>query len=343
LRRRKIVDKKILLIYTGGTIGMNSSENGYFPQKGFLQELLKEIHVLKNEKMPKWELLELDPLLDSSNVTVTEWNKIGSIIKDNYDSFDGFVILHGTDTMAYTASALSFTLENLAKPVVITGSQIPLFEVRSDGLDNLVTAMTVAAEGKIKEVSLCFGNKLIRGNRATKVSTSNLNAFSSPNYPLLADIGTQIYYNSMIPQKESVLPFRVQHLDKIPIGIIKVFPGIQFEYFEEIMTKSLRGIVLETFGAGNIPGSADAILPIVKKAYENGTVLVICSQCLKGSVSLGAYETSVALKNAGAVCGFDMTTEAAVSKLYYLFSCGYDVQTVKQKMEEDIAGEITRV
>ena len=337
------MDKKILLIYTGGTIGMNSSENGYFPQKGFLQELLKEIHVLKNEKMPKWELLELDPLLDSSNVTVTEWNKIGSIIKDNYDSFDGFVILHGTDTMAYTASALSFTLENLAKPVVITGSQIPLFEVRSDGLDNLVTAMTVAAEGKIKEVSLCFGNKLIRGNRATKVSTSNLNAFSSPNYPLLADIGTQIYYNSMIPQKESILQFRVQHLDKIPIGIIKVFPGIQFEYFEEIMTKSLRGIVLETFGAGNIPGSADAILPIVKKAYENGTVLVICSQCLKGSVSLGAYETSVALKNAGAVCGFDMTTEAAVSKLYYLFSCGYDVQTVKQKMEEDIAGEITRV
>ena len=337
------MDKKILLIYTGGTIGMNCSENGYFPQKGFLQELLKEIHVLRNEKMPEWELLELDPLLDSSNVTVNEWNKIGSIVKENYDSFDGFVILHGTDTMAYTASALSFTLENLSKPVVITGSQIPLFEVRSDGLDNLVTAMMVAAEGRINEVALCFGNKLIRGNRSTKVSTSNLNAFSSPNYPLLADIGTQVYYNTMIPQKEADLPFRVQHLDKIPIGIIKVFPGIQFEYFEEIMTKSLRGIVLETFGAGNIPGSADAILPIVKKAYENGTVLVICSQCLKGSVSLGAYETSVALKNAGAVCGYDMTTEAAVSKLYYLFSCGYDVQTVKQKMEEDIAGEITRI
>ena len=337
------MNKKILLIYTGGTIGMNSSENGYFPQKGFLQELLEEIHVLRNDKMPKWELLELDPLLDSSNVTVNEWNIIGSIIEENFDLFDGFVILHGTDTMAYTASALSFTLENLSKPVVITGSQIPLFEVRSDGLDNLVTAMMVAAEGKINEVALCFGNKLIRGNRSTKVSTSNLNAFSSPNYPLLADIGTQVYYNKMIPRKEAKQPFRVQHLDKIPIGIIKVFPGIQFEYFEEIMTKSLRGIVLETFGAGNIPASADAILPIVKKAYENGTVLVICSQCLKGSVSLGAYETSVALKNAGAVCGFDMTTEAAVSKLYYLFSCGYDVQTVKQKMEEDIAGEITGI
>ena len=336
------MDKKILLIYTGGTIGMNSSENGYFPQKGFLQELLKEIHVLRNEKMPNWELLELDPLLDSSNVTVTEWNKIGALINENYDLFDGFVILHGTDTMAYTASALSFTLENLGKPVIITGSQIPLFEVRSDGLDNLVTAMIVAGEGRVNEVALCFGKKLIRGNRSTKVSTSHLNAFSSPNYPLLADIGTQVYYNTMIPQRDCDQHFRVQHLDKIPIGIIKVFPGIQFEYFEEIMTKSLRGIVLETFGAGNIPGSADAILPIVKKAYENGTVLVICSQCVKGSVSLGAYEASIALKQAGAVCGFDMTTEAAVSKLYYLFSCGYDVETVKQKMEEDIAGEITR-
>ena len=336
------MNKNILLIYTGGTIGMNSSENGYVPQKGFLQELLKELHVLRNEKMPKWELIELDPLLDSSNVTVCEWNKIGAIINENYDKFDGFVILHGTDTMAYTASALSFTLENLSKPVVITGSQIPLFEVRSDGLDNLVTAMMVAAEGRVNEVALCFGKKLIRGNRATKISTSNLNAFSSPNFPLLADIGTQVYYNGMIPKREYNDPFRVQYLEKIPIGIIKVFPGIQFEYFEEIMTKSLRGIVLETFGAGNIPGSADAILPIVKKAYENGTVLVICSQCLKGSVSLGAYETSIALKNAGAVCGYDMTTEAAVAKLYYLFSCGYGVSEVKRMMEEDIAGEITR-
>ena len=144
----------------------------------------------------------------------------------------------------------------------------------------------------------------------------------------------------MISQKTHTEAFRVQRLDKIPIGIIKVFPGIQFELFEEIMTESLRGIVLETFGAGNIPGSADAILPIVKKAYENGTVLVICSQCLKGSVSLGAYETSAALKKAGAVCAYDMTTEAAVAKLYYLFSCGYDAETVKRKMEEDIAGEI---
>ena len=333
--------KRILLIYTGGTIGMNRSENGYAPQQGFLQEILEGLTVLRNEEMPEWELLELDPLLDSSNMTVVEWNLIGSIIEKHYDRFDGFVVLHGTDTMAYTASALSFSLENLDKPVIITGSQIPLFEVRNDALDNLLTAMMIAAEGQVREVALCFSNRLLRGNRSTKLSTSDLHAFYSPNYPALAEIGTQISYNQMIPPMQHTAPFRVQPLKKIPIGIIKVFPGIQFELFEEIMSESLRGIVLETFGAGNIPGSPDAILPIVKKACKNGTVLVICSQCPKGSVSLGTYETSAALKNAGAVCAYDMTTEAAVAKLYYLFSCGYDAETVKAKMEENLRGEVS--
>lgn len=334
------MDKKILLIYTGGTIGMNKSENGYAPQAEFLQSLLKKIPVLNDSSMPQWELIELNPLLDSSNMTVSEWNRIGSIIEENYADFDGFVILHGTDTMAYTASALSFSLENLDKPVIITGSQIPLFEVRNDGLNNLLTSMLVAAEGKIREVALCFGDKLLRGNRSTKTSATALDAFSSPNFSPLAQIGTKIHYNSMIPQKTHDKPFRVQKLEKIPIGIIKVFPGIQFELFEKIMSESLRGIVLEVFGTGNIPGSADAILPIVKKAHENGTVMVICSQCLKGEVALGTYETSSALKTAGAVSAYDMTTEAAVAKLYYLFSCGYNAETVKQKMEEDLAGEI---
>ncbi|MBQ3153667.1 MAG: asparaginase [Clostridia bacterium] len=333
--------KRILLIYTGGTIGMNKSENGYAPQRGFLQEILEGIPALRNEAMPDWELLELDPLLDSSNTTVVEWNCISGIIKEHYHRFDGFVILHGTDTMAYTASALSFSLENLDKPVILTGSQIPLFEIRNDALANLLTSMLIAAEGRVREVALCFDYKLLRGNRSVKRSTSDLDAFYSPNFPPLAEMGTSISYNHMIPARMHNAPFRVQQLDKIPIGIIKVFPGIQFELFEEIMTESLKGIVLEAFGAGNIPGAADAILPIVRKAYENGTVLVICSQCLKGSVTLGAYETSSALKKAGAVCAFDMTTEAAVAKLYYLFSCGYDAETVKQKMEEDLRGEIT--
>ena len=336
------MDKNILIIYTGGTIGMCKSPNGYAPKPQFLQQYLDSIPALHDPSMPKWKLIELSPLLDSSNMTVLDWNRIGIVIKDHYDAFDGFVILHGTDTMAYTASALSFSLENLDKPVIITGSQIPLFEVRNDGLDNLLTSVLIAAEGRIREVALCFSNKLIRGNRSTKISTTDLRAFSSPNYPLLAEIGSKINYNDMIPYAPPKKAFHVRELKKIPIGIIKVFPGIQFELFEEIMSESLKGIVLETFGAGNIPGSPDAILPIVRKARQNGTVLVICSQCLKGSVSLGTYETSAALKEAGAVCAYDMTTEASVAKLYYLFSCGYDAETVKQKMEEDIAGEISK-
>ena len=205
-----------------------------------------------------------------------------------------------------------------------------------------MTSIVIAAEGRVREVALCFSNKLIRGNRSTKVSTTDLRAFSSPNYPLLAEIGSRINYNDMIPYRKPRNAFSVRELKKIPIGIIKIFPGIQFELFEEIMSESLKGIVLETFGAGNIPGSPDAILPIVHKARQNGTVLVICSQCLKGSVSLGTYETSAALKEAGAVCAYDMTTEASVAKLYYLFSCGYDAETVKQKMEENLVGEISK-
>lgn len=334
--------KKILLIYTGGTIGMCRSENGYTPRAGFLQEVLQKIPALYDSSLPQWELAELDTLLDSSNMTVSDWNRIGGMIETHYHSFDGFVVLHGTDTMAYTAAALSFSLENLDKPVIITGSQIPLFEVRSDGLDNLISSMLIAAEGQIREVALCFSNRLLRGNRCTKTSTSALHAFSSPNYPPLAEIGTTIHYNSMIPRIRRTKPFRVQKLEKVPIGIIKVFPGIQFDLFEKIMSESLRGIVLEAFGAGNIPCSDDSILPIVQRAYENGTVLVICSQCLKGAVSLGAYETSSPLKKAGAVCAYDMTTEAAVAKLYYLFSCGYDTETIKEKMEQNLAGELSK-
>ena len=333
--------KNILLIYTGGTIGMVRTEAGYAPRAGYLKTYLESIPAMQADEMPHWELLELDPLLDSSNMTVLDWNRIGGIIQEHYHRFDGFVVLHGTDTMAYTASALSFSLENLDKPVILTGSQIPLFEVRNDGLDNLLTAIMIAAEGKVHEVALCFSDKLLRGNRSIKLNATGLYAFSSPNYPALADIGTTIQYNEMIPAPVRRGDFRVQELKKIPIGIIKVFPGIQFELFEEIMSESLKGIVLEAFGAGNIPGTADAILPIVRKARENGTVLVICSQCLKGSVSLGTYETSAALKEAGAVCAYDMTTEAAVAKLYYLFSHGYDADTVKRMMEENLVGEMS--
>ena len=333
--------KRICIIYTGGTIGMTRTERGYAPRAGFLRERLELVEDLKDPRVPKWDMIEMSPLLDSSNMTVYEWNKIAEEISKRYDSYDGFVVLHGTDTMAYTASALSFMLENLSKPVVFTGSQIPLCEIRSDARDNLISSMLIAAEGKVSEVCLYFGGRLMRGNRTTKYSADGFSAFKSPSYPYLADSGIELKYSDALLRMLNEGKFSIRKLHLVPIGVIKVFPGIQFDLFESIMTEKLRGIVIETFGAGNIPGSADALLPIIKKAFSNGTVITVCSQCPQGTVSLGAYETSSALKEAGAVNGFDLTTEAAVAKLYYLFSCGYDSSKVKEMMEIDLRGEMS--
>ena len=238
--------KRVLIIYTGGTIGMTRTENGYAPRAGYFRAALDAIPDLRAPEMPEWEFYELSPLLDSSNMTVREWNCIAELIAQKYDDYDGFVVLHGTDTMAYTASALSFMLDGLDKPVVLTGSQIPLCEIRSDGRDNLITALLIAGEGIVREVCLYFGGKLLRGNRATKYSADGLIAFVSPNYPSLAEAGISIKYNeaALLPRQKGGL--RLQKLDNVPIGGIKGFPGIQFSLFESIMTEKLRGIVIET-------------------------------------------------------------------------------------------------
>ncbi len=330
---------KILIINTGGTISMVSSGRGYVPNGELFRERLLSMDLLKQAPMPQWVLTQTEPLLDSSNMTVSDWNRIGQLIADNYEAFDGFVILHGTDTMAYTASALSFMLEGLDKPVILTGSQIPLSQLRSDGRDNLIDSLLIAAEGRVREVCIFFGGKLLRGNRSTKYSADELIAFVSPNYPPLAEAGISVSYNKTLLRGRPEKSFRLQLLDEIPIGVIKVFPGIQFSLFEQILTEKLKGIVIETFGAGNIPQGGSELLPLVRKALVNGTVITVCSQCPQGTVTLGAYETSSALKDAGAVSGKDLTTEAAVAKLYYLFSKGYSADDVKRLMETDLCGE----
>lgn len=335
------MNKKVLIIYTGGTIGMKKTDKGYAPVSGFLGEAIASIGDMNSPYAPAWELHEMSPLLDSSDITVKEWNKIASVIYDNYSSYDGFVVLHGTDTMAYTASALSFILHGLDKPVVLTGSQIPLSEIRSDGRDNLITSLVIAAEGIANEVCLYFSGKLLRGNRAVKMSADQLVAFDSPNYPHLADVGISIKYNYSAIGKPSGKKLEMRPFSNVPIGVLKVFPGIQFGLFESIMTEKLSGIVLETFGAGNIPSDGGALIPIISRAFESGSVITVCSQCPSGTVTLGAYETSSALKVAGAVSGFDMTTEAAVAKLYYLFSLGLSKDEIKEKMEENLRGELS--
>ena len=320
---------------------MKRTDKGYAPVSGFLGEAISAMEDMKRPAAPKWDLYEMSPLLDSSDITVNEWNKIAEVIYKNYEKYDGFVVLHGTDTMAYTASALSFILHGLEKPVVLTGSQIPLSEIRSDGRDNLVTSLLIAADGVANEVCLYFSGKLLRGNRAVKMSADQLVAFDSPNYPHLADVGIAIKYNYSAIVKPGGKKFEMRPFHDVPIGVLKVFPGIQFGLFESIMTEKLSGIVLETFGAGNIPSDSGALIPIISRAFESGSVITVCSQCPSGTVTLGAYETSSALKAAGAVSGFDMTTEAAVAKLYYLFSLDLTKDEIKEKMEENLRGELS--
>lgn len=332
--------KKVCILFTGGTIGMVPTENGYAPKKNYFEEVLRNTIDETDEQIPDWDLVEFDPLLDSSNMSVKEWNMISNAIKERYDDYDGFVILHGTDTMAYTASALSYSLENLGKPVILTGSQIPLCRVRSDAKDNILCSMIIASQGIANEVGLFFCGRLFRGNRATKASADDIAAFDSPNYPPLATVGIDIKYNlSAIAKPGNGKLFRSEY-SEVPIAVLKFFPGMQFSLFENIITDSLDGLVLEAFGAGNIP-SSDAALPgIIKRAFDKGTIVTVCSQCQKGSVALGAYETSSPLKKAGAVSGYNMTTEAAITKLYYLFSQGYSKERIKAYMETDIRGEM---
>ncbi len=332
--------KKVCIIYTGGTIGMVPSEEGYIPRKDYLADQMARMPEFSAPEMPDYDLVEFDPLLDSSKMSVGEWNQIGAAIRDRYFDYDGFVVLHGTDTMAYTASALSFMLEGLEKPVVLTGSQIPFCEIRSDARDNLITAVMIAAQGQVPEVCLYFSGRLLRGNRATKLSADELIAFDSPNYPALAKAGVRILLSPQnIRPKGTEL--RVHLFEPVQIAVLKVFPGIRFQLFEGIITEGLKGIVLEAFGAGNIPGEDNGLLQLLEKARENGTVVVVCTQCLRGSARIGTYEASAPLQRGGVVCGYDMTVEAAVAKLYYLFSQDYGQAQIKAAMEKDLRGELT--
>lgn len=332
---------RILIIHTGGTIGMVRTGDGYSPDAEYFRRTVEETEILRAPGLPEWDLVQTMPLLDSSNMSVSDWNRIGRVIADSYGDYDGFVVLHGTDTMAYTASALSFMLRGLSKPVILTGSQIPLCELRSDARDNLINSLVIAGEGRVREVCVYFGGLLLRGNRSTKYSADGLAAFRSPNYPPLAEVGISIVYNSSAFLTPAGGDFELTPLVDAAIGVIKVFPGIQFSLFEPIMTERLRGVVVETFGSGNIPNGGTALLPMIEKAAANGTVLTVCSQCPQATVNIGAYQTSSALKKRGAVSGRDMTTEAAVAKLYYLFSVCGSADEVKTAMERPIAGEMT--
>lgn len=334
--------KNVCIIHTGGTIGMVDTGHGFAPKSGYLKGVLDAIPELRSADMPAWTLAEFPELLDSSNISVREWTQIADTVAENYGQYDGFVVLHGTDTMAYTASALAFMLEGLGKPVVLTGSQIPIGKLRSDARDNLITSVIIASQGRCPEVCLYFGGKLLRGCRSTKISADELIAFDSPNCPPLASADIDIRYNEKLIRPAGDRLTVTRFAADLPIAVLKIFPGIQFSLFEGIMTEKLKGLVLEAFGAGNIPQYDDGLLPAVRKAAANGTVITVCTQCPRGSVRLGAYETSSGLRAAGALSGYDMTVEAAVPKLYYLFGRGCGAEELRRLMETDLRGELTK-
>ena len=338
---------KILIIYTGGTIGMMENAEKHTLQPFDFSHLI--------DNVPKVKMLDYDidniqfhPPIDSSNMSPKHWSDIAHAIEDNYDNYDGFVVLHGTDTMAYTASALSFMLDNLAKPVIITGSQLPIGEVRTDGEENLITALQVAAatgkdgEAIVQEVAILVEHYLWRGNRSTKMSADNFNAFKSNNYPELAKIGLGItFHNEALYRMSSRRPLKVRYTMDPNVMVLTLHPGMPESPLQYLLdTPGLKGIVLRTYGAGNCP-SEPWFLNLIHKATQRGLVLVNVTQGVNGGVNDTLYETGSQLNLSGVISGHDITCEAALTKLMYLFGLGLSPEEVKKYMNCAICGEVS--
>jgi len=336
---------KILIIYTGGTIGMIKDPNSGALRAFNFDNLLVNIPEI-NLLDCQLETVAIENPIDSSDMNPTYWSEIVSIIASNYKTNDGFVVLHGSDTMSYTASALSFMLENLRKPVIITGSQLPIGDLRTDAKENLITAIQIASAQKngkpiVREVGLYFEYKLYRGNRTTKLNAEHFEAFDSPNYPPLAESGVHLKYDfeHLLKSEESEL---VVHKGlNTNIAILKIFPGIKAEVVEAIISiPKLKGMVLETYGAGNAT-TEGWFIELLKRAIKNGVHIVNVTQCSGGSVILGQYATSTTLKQIGIISGHDMTIEAALTKLMYLLSLDLPSDEFRKNFETSLRGEVT--
>lgn len=342
------VNAHILLIYTGGTIGMvENLETGALEPFDFshLNSHLPEIQKFRFQI----DHIVFDPVIDSSEITPEHWKMMVHIIEDNYNDYDGFVILHGTDTMAFTASALSFMLENLHKPVVLTGSQLPIGKLRTDAKENLITALEIAADKDglgnpiVPEVCVFFQNDLLRGNRCTKVNADNFNAFKSYNYPNLGKSGILIRYDRKVIfqpdyDKRTIFHYRLDNR----IATLKLFPGIDRQTVEAILTlKNAKAIILETYGSGNAPLSP-WFLELIRETVKRGVIIVNITQCNTGMVDMQRYETGRELLRAGVISGFDATFEAALAKLMFLVGHKYEKEEIKVRMRVPLVGEITR-
>ncbi|GAA6213610.1 60 kDa lysophospholipase isoform X4 [Lates japonicus] len=373
-------EARVLVINTGGTIGMTLHDNVLAPKANAFVQSLRKLPILhdetyaqqtclynyygsentlvlpkptshcdhlshgmsKNNKRIVYTILEYSPLLDSSNMTTDDWGRIGKDIEKNYENYDGFVILHGTDTMAYTASALSFMCEHLGKPIILTGAQVPIYEMRNDGRGNLLGALLIAGQFVIPEVCLYFYNKLYRGNRVTKVDAGSFNAFSSPNLAPLATAEVDVTINwDTVWRANTTAKFQVSTELNRNVGLLRLFPGITAATVRAFLQPPMEGVVLETYGSGNAPDNRPDLLEELKKATDSGVIIINCTQCLRGTVST-SYATGKVLIDAGLIAGGDMTPEAALSKLsYVLAKKELDLEAKKKLMSQNLRGEMS--
>ena len=340
----------ILLVYTGGTIGMKQDPVSFDLRPFDFSQILEEVPELRKFGY-RIDTYSFDPIIDSSDVDIEFWKKLTRLIEDNYDNYDGFVILHGTDTMSFSASALSFMLEDIEKPVIFTGSQLPIGMLRTDGKENLISSIEIAASKDknghpmVPEVCIYFESQLYRGNRTTKYTAENFMAFRSANYPVLAEAGIHLKFNTSFIRYPDTWgkPLKAAYSLDPSVLIIKIFPGMSRRILESlVMTQGIRAIILETYGSGNAP-SGRWFTDCIREAVDRGLIVLNITQCQAGRVDMDTYSTGKALKNAGVTGGSDCTTEAAVAKLFFLLGQYSDNKCVKKFLEKNLRGELTEL